>query len=290
MLEDSMAELSRSLPGGGNGQAKSGGSDDYDYIRKSFSKEWGIFDYQTDKTWGWTLEERKSVFLNDVGLARKDLRGKVLLDAGCGNGSLTAGLSTLGMVAVGLDLNDRLGDANRYKHQFAGDCADDVHFVQGNLVKPPFKPRTFDLIYSSGVIHHTPDSKETCRRLVPLLKPGGRLYIWVYGKRALPVRMFMRSGRQLKRALSLESLLSVCRAIAPIYKVGTELLDWLHIAQFRQRTTREITLDVFDAWAPQYNHSHSENEVENWLNEFGFTHVTISGRQKHGFGVYGDKL
>jgi hypothetical protein len=100
----------------------------------------------------------------------------------------------------------------------------------------------------------------------------------------------MDSGRHLKRFMSLESLLSTCRAVAPIYKIGTETLDFLHLSRFRKRTTREIALDLFDAWAPQYNHTHTEVEVQGWFKEFGFVNATVSGRQKHGFGVYGDKL
>jgi len=265
-------------------------NDDYDYIRRSFSKEWGIFDYDTDKTWGWTLEERKKIFLDDVGLSKSDLEGKTLLDAGCGNGTLTAAVGTFGAEVVGIDLNDRLGEANHLKSKQAGKYADNVHFVQGNLINPPFKSKTFDLIYSSGVIHHTPDSKETFKSLVPLTKEGGRLYVWVYGKRHIAVRVFFGIGRQLKKFMSLESLMRTCRLVSPFYKLGTELLNTLGISRFRKRTAREITLDLFDAWAPQYNHWHSEKEVQKWFYESGFTNVRISGRQKHGFGCYGDKI
>lgn len=171
---------------------------DYDDIRKSFSKEWSAFDYSTDKTWGWTLEQRKQIFLEDMALAPEQVRGKTLLDAGCGNGMLTAALGTLGMEVIGMDLNDMLGAANQNKNRAAGTFADHVHFVQGNLVAPPLKHNAFDLIYCSGVIHHTPNPRETFSRLVGLVKPGGRLYVWVYGKRNVMVRLFMTIGRALR--------------------------------------------------------------------------------------------
>jgi SAM-dependent methyltransferase len=267
-----------------------GKENDFDYIRKSFSREWGIFDYDTDKTWGWTLDERKRVFLSDVGFAESELKGKLLLDAGCGNGTLTAALSTFGLEVVGMDLSDGLGDANLRKNRQAGKFTTSVHFVQANLFQPPLTHGSFDLIYCSGVIHHTPNSKETFERLVPLVRTGGRLYVWVYGRRALPVRIFFGFGRQLKRFMSLESLMTICRIVAPVYKVGTEVLNSLGIAEFRGRTSREITLDLFDAWAPKYNHWHTEDEVQSWFHEMGFTNITIAGRQKHGFGCYGDKV
>jgi hypothetical protein len=59
--------------------------------------------------------------------------------------------------------------------------------------------------------------------------------------------------------------------------------------KFRKRSVREITLDLFDLFAPQYNHCHTEEEVQAWFKEEGFTNITVSGKQKHGFGVYGDR-
>jgi ubiquinone/menaquinone biosynthesis C-methylase UbiE/uncharacterized protein YbaR (Trm112 family) len=273
-----------------SGQPAVDKQDDYDYIRQSFSREWELFDYASDKTWGWTLEERKSIFLQDLGLAGRQLKGKVLLDAGCGNGTLTAAVSSFGAEIVGIDLNDRLGIANRNKERYATQRSGNVHFVQGNLFNPPLKDGSFDVIYCSGVIHHTPDSKETFNKLVPLVKEGGRLYVWVYGKRPLPVVLFTGLGRRIREVVSPGSLLTICRVLAPFYKLGTQTLDLLGIMKFRKRTVREITLDLFDAFAPRYNHRHKEEEVQGWFQEKEFANIQVSGRQKHGFGVYGDKM
>lgn len=262
---------------------------DCDFNRKSFSREWEYFDYEGDNTWGWTLEERKRVFLNDMDLKENEIKGKLLLDAGCGNGALTATLAALGLEVVGVDLNNGLAAIESRKARFAGRDADRVHFVQGNLAKPPFKHSLFDLIYCSGVIHHTPNSKGTFNALVPLVKSGGRLYVWVYGKRSFTVRAFFYCGRQLKRMISLKSLMTFCRLSAPVYNVGTRVLNSVGGMPFRKRTNREIALDLFDAFAPKYNHTHTEDEVLGWFREKGFANITVSGRQKHGFGVYGDK-
>ena len=262
----------------------------FDNIRRSFSKEWSIFEYGRDNTWGWTLNERVTTFLSDVGFTRDQLKAKTILDAGCGNGTLTAMLGTLGEQVIGIDLNDSLDVANRHKTFIAGEAAERVEFVQGNLFDAPFRNQSFDLIYCSGVIHHTPDSRATFTRLVPLVRPGGRLYVWVYGKRHPFVRAFLESGRQLKRAVSLEVLMRICSLLAPFYLLGTRLLNAARVAPFRKRSAREITLDLFDAWAPQYNHWHTPSEVMAWYKEAGFTNITVAGVQKHGFGVFGDKL
>jgi SAM-dependent methyltransferase/uncharacterized protein YbaR (Trm112 family) len=271
-------------------KAVNNGHDDYENIRRSFSQEWGIFDYDSDKTWGWTLEERKRVFLADVNLEPQELSGRRMLDAGCGNGTLTAALSAFGVEIVGLDLNDGLGRAYGNRGKYAREAGKNVQYVQGNLVTPPLKPGAFDLIYSSGVIHHTPSSKNTFASLVPLVKKGGRMYVWVYGRRGFLVRAFFTFGRGLRACVSLKTLMRVCSFLAPPYKLSASVLNALGIMQFRNRTTREVTLDLFDAFAPKFNHFHSEPEVRAWFVEHGFTNINLSGVQKHGFGMYGDKL
>ncbi len=84
--------------------------------------------------------------------------------------------------------------------------------------------------------------------------------------------------------------MNICKVVAPFYKVGTETLNALGIMKFRKRKCDEITLDLFDAWAPPYNHVHTENEVRGWFQEETLRNIHISGRQKHGFGAYGDRV
>jgi len=264
--------------------------DDYASIRKSFSQEWSVFDYEHDKTWGWPLAERKKVFLGDIQMQTNELPGKRLLDAGCGNGTLSAALTDFGLDIVGLDLNDGLGLAYRNRSKYGSSAAERVRYVQGNLVQPPFREGAYDIVYSSGVIHHTPSSKHSFASLARMPRKGGRLYVWVYSKRALPVRLFFAGGRCLKQFISLQSLMQFCRALAPVYKLGAGVLDGVQVARFRPRTAREITLDLFDAFAPRFNHWHTEAEVRSWFEEYGFKNIHVSGIQKHGFGMYGDRI
>src|SRR3954453_1680912 len=56
-----------------------------------------------------------------------------------------------------------------------------VAIVRGDLLRPPFAPGSFDHIYSIGVLDHTPDPRAALIRLAALLKPGGRIAVWVYG-------------------------------------------------------------------------------------------------------------
>ena len=281
-VSHALADMS-SDPGGGEPM------DEYDKIRAAYSMTWNLFDYTGDKTWGWTIEDRKRVFLDDIGLRAEDLRGKCLLDAGCGNGTLTAAISSLGAEVVGIDLNDGLGSANRSKAHYAGGFQENVYYVQGNLFRPPLNAEMFDLIYCSGAVHRTPDPQGTFKKLVPLLKKNGRLHVWVSRRRGSVVGSLKRCAYKLTRPMSLDGRLKACRAVAPFYKAGTGAANALGIAKFRKRTVREITLDLCDSLAPEYASAHTEDEVQGWFREQGFRNITVAGRQKHGFGVNGDK-
>jgi SAM-dependent methyltransferase len=55
-----------------------------------------------------------------------------------------------------------------------------AHAVQASIFELPFLPCAFDFVCSIGVIHHTPDPEKAFRQLATLVRPGGRLFVWLY--------------------------------------------------------------------------------------------------------------
>ena len=51
--------------------------------------------------------------------------------------------------------------------------------------KYPFKNNTFDLCYSWGVIHHSPDTEKCLSEIIRVTKPGGEIKIMVYNRRSV---------------------------------------------------------------------------------------------------------
>ncbi len=107
--------------------------------------------------------------------------GKRILDAGCGHGRYLAAFAALGAEVIGLDIGRGPGLVSRAHLQGVEDDPR-MHFVQGSVLEPPFKPGSFDLVFSDGVIHHTPDAAGAYAALARLVKPGGAFYVWVYPK------------------------------------------------------------------------------------------------------------
>src|SRR3954470_5095588 len=123
-------------------------------------------------------EEDRATFRNRTGLTPEDIAGAAVLDAGCGMGRyLRIAAEGNPRLLVGLDLSEAVRAA---KDVTAG--ASHVGFTRGDLLRPPFGPGSFDHIYSLGVLDHTPDPRAAFLALAKLLRPGGRIVVWVYPK------------------------------------------------------------------------------------------------------------
>ncbi len=84
-------------------------------------------------------------------------------------------------------LSDRSLDLARRRAAIYG--LDNIRFVHANVEELSWvlQPASFDLVYSFGVIHHTPRPDIALRELVALLRPGGTLKIMVYHRRSWKV-------------------------------------------------------------------------------------------------------
>ena len=148
--------------------------------RENFSHEWDYHELG-GKTWGMQLSDRVQwFFLDPLRISKDDLGGKLMLDAGCGNGSQSVAYTTLGLEVIAVDLSSGLEKGYAYRQLHSGAHPERVHFVQGDLQHPPLAPHILDIIHSAGVLHHTPDTRTTFRALRPLLRPGGTFYVWLY--------------------------------------------------------------------------------------------------------------
>jgi SAM-dependent methyltransferase len=69
-----------------------------------------------------------------------------------------------------------------------------VHIVQSDLLRPPFRPEAFDYVWSAGVLHHMLETESGFGSIANLVKPGGRIYIWIYSNRVFTLTRFTRNS------------------------------------------------------------------------------------------------
>ena len=254
-------------------------------VAASFSYEWraqseGAF--EPGRVFGRTPEEEWLDFLRFMGLRAEDLVGATVLDAGCGPAGLTAAIGAAGAATVvGVDLSEGVDAAfERCRH------LGNVDIVQANILALPFKPASFDYVWSLGAIHHTPDPRAAHAALASRVKPGGTLFVWVYSKRP----NLFRAGRTVFDRLNLRGMRApelhrAAGALAALTLVGIQAYRRLRSPRWLQprgewgrralkpRTRGELELTWFDALAPEYASRHTEAEVEGWFGEAAFVEV-----------------
>jgi ubiquinone/menaquinone biosynthesis C-methylase UbiE len=106
-----------------------------------------------------------------------DIEGKTVLDVGCGGGRYSAAWRLLGAEKViGYDVS-ATGIADARRRVEAAEI-DNVFFQEGNVLSLPFADKSFDIVFSNGVLHHTTDWQKGVSELVRVLNTQG--IGWLY--------------------------------------------------------------------------------------------------------------
>ncbi len=250
----------------------------------SFGKEWNWFsETQLDRPEEQRTESRET-FASKTGFTPTALKGKTILDVGCGMGRFAEVAASYGANVVGVDLSVAVEAANRNLGALPNTA-----FLQADVFDLPFRPESFDFIYSIGVLHHTPDTRAAFSQLPRLLRPGGRIAIWVYTSERPLGYLSSDLYRRLTTRMDEERLLKLCRIAAPLGRLyrtrfGRYLTPLLPVSHHPDPEWR--VLDTFDWYAPKYQWKHDWDEVEGWFREAGLADirrhevaVSVSGRR-----------
>jgi ubiquinone/menaquinone biosynthesis C-methylase UbiE len=113
----------------------------------------------------------KSININNF------FRNKTVIDVGCGSGRYTYGISLLGAKQVfGIDFNKAgIKLAKKFFKR------KNIIFKQNDVLNIKFKDSTFDVVFCNGVLQHTTDIDKGIQELFRICKPGGFIYLFVYG-------------------------------------------------------------------------------------------------------------
>jgi ubiquinone/menaquinone biosynthesis C-methylase UbiE len=108
-------------------------------------------------------------------------RGRRVLEIGVGVGSDFVRFVRAGADATGLDLTEAAIDLVRRRLELEGLSA---HLQVADAESLPFEDRSFDLVYSWGVLHHTPDTARAVEEIRRVLRPDGEARIMLYSRRS----------------------------------------------------------------------------------------------------------
>lgn len=264
---------------------------------------------ENSEIFNWIL--RRNGFQNSSAFRRYLADKKRILDAGCGNGRVTALLrkySKPETAIVGIDLVSHEIAEKNLKNE------SNVFFYRKNILDDLSDLGQFDYIYCQEVLHHTENPKKAFENLCLLLSPKGEISIYVYKKKA-PVREFVDDFiREKISHLPYDDAVRVCRQITELgktlsdckLKVEVPDLDVLEIAKGEYDIQRffyhffmkcfwnpEMSFEDnavinYDWYHPQLCSRHTVEEVRQWLWDSGliikhehvdFYGITMSGKK-----------
>lgn len=125
-------------------------------------------------------------------------RGLRVLEIGCGCGSEAERFARAGARYTAVDLTNAAVGITQRRFQLA---ALPGSFTQGDAENLPFADGSFDLVYSHGVLHHTPDTPRTIREVHRVLAPGGRAMIMLYYRDSFNYQINLKVIRRVRAYL-----------------------------------------------------------------------------------------
>lgn len=225
--------------------------------------------------------------------------GKLGLDIGCGAGRHAMQASQSGAEIIGIDLSQAVDAAQQNSR-----ANKLVHIIQADIYNLPVKRGIFDYIYSLGVLHHLPEPEKGYQALVPFLREGGALFIWLYAyshrKVALEIlRLISRrlSNANIKRMSYLCNLIDygICVNLyrllttLPIVRSAAKRYAPLRIKEYAHHGFKISYTDWFDRLSAPITNFYKEEEMLQWLSRSGLVHKRLHREGDSWWWLYGKR-
>jgi len=239
----------------------------------TFGRQWTRWARtQHDSLNGLGIFQRR--FESYTGRPVEALAGKVVVDAGCGPGGFIDVIERQARVVIGFDLSVAI-DACYDLHGHVPS----VYLAQADIFRPPVRPGVADLLYTFGVVQHTPEPERAFRALVPLVKAGGEIALWVYRRHFFQPVLWLRrftAGMPEPRASRfiewyVPRACAVSGAVGRVPVVGHYLrrivpvADYRSLYQMTEEQYREWALmDTHDGLITRYTYPQRWRDIQRW--------------------------
>jgi SAM-dependent methyltransferase len=225
-------------------------------------------------------------------ISTHEIQGLVTADLGAGTGRVVNMLLGLGAAKVTAVEPSAAFQALR-NNTAAG--SERVVYINETADRLPDGP--YDLIVSFGVLDHIQDPRPIAHRAFDVLKPGGRMLIWVYGKEGNQAYLvFARPVRAITRLLPDPVLAGVCHVLTGFLSFYAWPCRFIPLPMYRYMQHvigrygwKHRFLTVFDQLNPTFAKYFTQSEARDLLEHVGFTDVTLYHRHGYSWTVSGRK-
>ena len=245
--------------------------------KHSFSAEWNIFKYDIDKTWNLDQAGLLQQFLKEIDEEESNLPGKIIFDAGCGNGVLNQLIAGTGAVIVGMDFSLSIENA------FKNNSQQRAFFIQGDVQFPPVHFEHFDIVHSSGVLHHTNNTELSFSCIEPCVRPGGKFSVWLYHPRKDFVHNTFNMARRVTSRLPIRLQYYLYMiTVLPVSYIFSRIKGG-------KKNTREMMVDILDWLSPEFRWEHDHTEAASWFFKRNYSVAKVTTSDLFGFNITGRK-
>ncbi|MDO8646064.1 MAG: methyltransferase domain-containing protein [Candidatus Planktophila sp.] len=244
----------------------------------SFGLQWNRFARtQLDSALG--TNRSKNRFIRETLWNAEQLKGKLVLDAGCGSGRFSEIALGLGARLIAIDYSSAVDAASENLN------SDNLLIAQGDLAILPIPDESLDFIYCIGVLQHTRNPERIVAELLRCLKPGGEITLTFYENSSWHVRFYAKYLiRPVTKRLPNKFLLNFIDSTSSVWFPVTNLLfrlpgplsrffrfiipiaNYVEFSYARNQDARaEAILDTFDMLSPSFDRPIKKIEILQWI-------------------------
>ncbi|HEX6642621.1 MAG TPA: methyltransferase domain-containing protein [Thermoanaerobaculia bacterium] len=243
----------------------------------SFGWQWNRFPRtQLDSTSGVPITRNR--FFISTGWREEEMRGKRVLDVGCGSGRFAEVSLATGARVVAIDYSSAV-EACYANHRENPN----LDVVQADVYRLPFADGAFDYVYCLGVLQHTPDVQKAFTSLLPPLRRDGKIAVDLYAKSWMSYLWPKYWLRPITKRMKRERLFALVEKMVPLLMPLSRLLGRVPVLGRRLRWLVPIAnyegihplneqqlyewgvLDTFDMLSPAHDHPQTPETLRAWM-------------------------
>ncbi|HEY2513059.1 MAG TPA: methyltransferase domain-containing protein [Polyangiaceae bacterium] len=173
-----------------------------------------------------------------------------IVEIGCGTGQMSLFLATADRRILGADLTRaslELAHSASVRYDLPS-----AQFIETDLRQPGLREGAFDVVYSSGVLHHTPDPRASFKSMAKLARPGGMVVLGLYNA-------YARFPHRLRRGVA--------------RLTGFRFIPLDPVLRSREAEPERRKAWFRDQYQHPEEHRHTVAEVQRWFRENDIDYV-----------------
>lgn len=201
--------------------------------------------------------------LNTVGLEGDDIANQRVLEVGIGRGNWSMALAKNARYYAGADIS--MDSVRHVRDKFS------PNVVNADITALPFPDAYFDRVFGIGVLPAVERHREGFEELVRVLKPGGRLHLFCYG-RVFPRNLLRDAVYRAVKNKPLDMQRKVCYQFAKLGKLP--IPEWLLFGS-------ELEFVLLDWYLVPIQNRHTYSQIERWMRGGGVEPVRFTPYPHH---------